>query len=47
MIFAHADVTAGVPHGTALTNENVTGDRGLAARLLQTQATAVAVATVA
>src|SRR5882757_7115819 len=47
VIRAHADIATGMPRGTALTNEDVAGNRGLAARLLQAKATARGVAAVA
>jgi hypothetical protein len=47
MVFAHADVTAGMPHGAALTSDDVAGDGQLATRLLQAEAAAFRVAAVA
>src|SRR6185312_5945147 len=46
VILAHADITAGMPGGTALTGDDVAGKTNLAAGLLQAEATAVGVAAV-
>jgi hypothetical protein len=47
VILAHADVAARVPLRAALTNDDVSGARGLAAEELYAQALAFTVATVA
>ena len=47
VILAHADVLARVPLRAALTNDDVSGARGLAAEELYAQALAFTVATVA
>jgi hypothetical protein len=47
MILADSDVGARVPAGAALTHDNVARENGLAAELLDAQAPARAVATVA
>ena len=47
VIFAEADIIAGVPFGAALTCNDVAGENALAAKHLQTKAAARAVAAVA
>ena len=47
VILAHADVAARVPLRAALTNDDVSGARGLAAEELHAEALALTVATVA
>src|SRR5208283_2074370 len=47
MVRAHADIAAGVKFRSALTHENVAGERLLAAELLHAETTAVRIATVA
>ena len=44
VIFAGADVTAGVPFGAALARKDIAGDDGFAAEQLQAKALAVRVA---
>jgi hypothetical protein len=47
MIFADADIAAGVPSGTALARQNIAGHDDFAAGRLQAKATARRVAAVA
>jgi hypothetical protein len=47
MVLAHADITAGVPYGSALTANNVAGDHGFAAERLDAKTAARGVAAVA
>jgi hypothetical protein len=47
VVFAHADIRAGMPFGAALTNNDVAGDNLLIAETLHAQTTACRVATVA
>jgi len=47
VIFAHADIRAGMPFGPTLADDDVAGDDGLVAETLHAQASACGVATVA
>src|SRR6478752_410586 len=47
VVFAHADIRAGMPFGAALTNNDVAGDNLLVAELLDAETTACGVAAVA
>jgi hypothetical protein len=47
MVFAHADIDARMPGGPALTNDDVAGNYGLIAELLDPEAPACGVTTVA
>ena len=47
MIFAHADIAAGMPSGAALATNDVARRSHLAARFFQSEAAAVGIATVA
>jgi hypothetical protein len=46
VVFAGADIIAGVPFGAALTRKDVAGENALTAKHLQAKATARAVASV-
>src|SRR5690606_23921184 len=46
MVFAHADIGAGVPLGPALTHDDVAGEHGLATELLHAKALGFGIATV-